>query len=97
MLQAALARSNSTLAIAAKLLGVSRPTLYGLMEAHGIEIEPAGAADAGAAADEPRLDMEMRSHRMRKQHLGWLLLTRLARRSVPTRRMPTTSPMRARR
>ena len=32
----ALARSNSTLAAAAKLLGISRPTLYGLMEVHGI-------------------------------------------------------------
>jgi len=32
VLRAALARSNNTLATAARLLGVSRPTLYGLME-----------------------------------------------------------------
>ncbi|HET6605735.1 MAG TPA: PEP-CTERM-box response regulator transcription factor [Rhodopila sp.] len=32
----ALARSNNTLSAAARLLGVSRPTLYGLMEAHGM-------------------------------------------------------------
>jgi two-component system NtrC family response regulator len=36
MLQKALARTNGTLAAAAKLLGVSRPTLYSLLEAHGI-------------------------------------------------------------
>src|SRR5450432_1405182 len=39
VLRAALGRSNNTLATAARLLGVSRPTLYGLMEAHGIDIE----------------------------------------------------------
>jgi two-component system NtrC family response regulator len=32
----ALARSNNTLSVAARLLGVSRPTLYGLMESHGM-------------------------------------------------------------
>jgi len=58
VLQLALARSNGTLSVAAKLLGISRPTLYGLMEVHGIEIEPGKTADAGAEADEPRLDME---------------------------------------
>ena len=58
MLHLALARSNGTLSVAAKLLGISRPTLYGLMEVHGIEIEPGKTADAGAEADEPRLDME---------------------------------------
>lgn len=36
MLQKALARTNGTLAAAAKLLGVSRPTLYSLLEAHGL-------------------------------------------------------------
>ena len=36
VLQKALARTNGTLAAAAKLLGVSRPTLYTLLEAHGI-------------------------------------------------------------
>lgn len=32
----ALARSNGSLAAAARLLGVSRPTLYGLIETHGL-------------------------------------------------------------
>jgi two-component system NtrC family response regulator len=36
VLHKALARSNGTLAAAAKLLGVSRPTLYTLLEAHGL-------------------------------------------------------------
>jgi two-component system, NtrC family, response regulator len=58
VLHLALARSNGTLSVAAKLLGISRPTLYGLMEVHGIEIDPGKTVDAGAGADEPRLDME---------------------------------------
>ena len=58
VLQLALARANGTLSVAAKLLGVSRPTLYGLMEIHGIEFEPGKVTDAGAEADESRLDME---------------------------------------
>jgi len=37
----ALGRSGGTLSAAAKLLGISRPTLYGLMEAHGIDPDPA--------------------------------------------------------
>jgi two-component system, NtrC family, response regulator len=36
MIQMALARSNGTIAVAAKLLGISRPTLYALMDAHGM-------------------------------------------------------------
>ena len=56
VLRAALARSNNILATAARLLGVSRPTLYGLMEAHGIEVEgmkpPAGTAAAQVASPE---------------------------------------------
>ena len=44
---ARLARSNNTLATAARLLGVSRPTLYGLMEVHGIEIEGMKPATPG--------------------------------------------------
>jgi two-component system NtrC family response regulator len=39
VLHAALIRSNGTLSAAARLLGVSRPTLYGLMEAHGLDVE----------------------------------------------------------
>ncbi len=58
VLHLALARSNGTLSVAAKLLGISRPTLYGLMEVHGIEIEPGKTVDAGAGPDEPQLDME---------------------------------------
>jgi two-component system NtrC family response regulator len=53
VLQQALARSNGTLAAAAKLLGVSRPTLYTLMEVHGLSAgaspDEAGEPDAEAA------------------------------------------------
>jgi len=49
VLRAALARSNNTLATAARMLGISRPTLYGLMEVHGIEIE--GMKPLAATAD----------------------------------------------
>jgi two-component system NtrC family response regulator len=52
VIQVALARSNSTLSVAARLLGVSRPTLYGLMEVHGLVIEHARAADISIAATE---------------------------------------------
>jgi two-component system NtrC family response regulator len=45
----ALARSNNTLSAAARLLGVSRPTLYGLMEVHGVRVEANPAADAAAS------------------------------------------------
>lgn len=58
VLHLALARSNGTLSVAAKLLGISRPTLYGLMEAHGIEVEPGKTADAGVDAEESGLDMK---------------------------------------
>ena len=47
VLQKALARSNGTLATAAKLLGVSRPTLYTLLEAHGLT----AAAEAAPQSD----------------------------------------------
>jgi two-component system NtrC family response regulator len=46
VIQLAMARSNGVLAVAAKMLGISRPTLYGLMEVHGIEIDPGRAAEA---------------------------------------------------
>jgi two-component system NtrC family response regulator len=58
VLHLALARSNGTLSVAAKLLGISRPTLYGLMEVHGIEVEPGRTADAGVEAGESKVDME---------------------------------------
>ncbi len=48
VLQRALARSNGTLAIAAKLLGVSRPTLYTLLEAHNLETSGEARAEAEA-------------------------------------------------
>jgi len=50
VIQIALARSNFTLSVAARLLGISRPTLYGLMEVHGIEAEPVRVGDGGAEA-----------------------------------------------
>jgi two-component system NtrC family response regulator len=49
VIQEALVRSNNTLSVAARLLGVSRPTLYGLMESHGLAT---GSGDAVAVADE---------------------------------------------
>ena len=51
VVQRALARSNSTLATAARLLGISRPTLYTLLDAHGLSAD-AGLAD-GAGDDAP--------------------------------------------
>lgn len=56
VLQLALAHSNGTLSVAAKLLGISRPTLYGLMEAHGIEVESGKPAEAAAGGG--RTDLE---------------------------------------
>jgi two-component system NtrC family response regulator len=56
VLQAALARSNNTLATAARLLGVSRPTLYGLMEAHGIDAE--GMKQPSTAPETPAVRAE---------------------------------------
>ena len=46
----ALARSNNTLSAAARLLGVSRPTLYGLMDVHGLANDSVGQGDAPTAA-----------------------------------------------
>ena len=43
VIQKALARSNGTVAGAAKLLGISRPTLYTLMEANNLETEPSNS------------------------------------------------------
>jgi len=47
VVQIAWARSNHTLSVAARLLGISRPTLYGLLEAHGIEADGGKGSDAG--------------------------------------------------
>jgi two-component system NtrC family response regulator len=46
VIQAALARSHNTLSVAARLLGISRPTLYSLMQAHTIEVDLGKAGDA---------------------------------------------------
>ncbi len=52
VVQRALARSDGRLATAARLLGVSRPTLYSLLEAHGLSpaSHDADIADTAAAA-----------------------------------------------
>ena len=62
VLQVALTRSNGTLSVAAKLLGISRPTLYGLMEVHGIDVDPArfdinADVQAESGSDESKLDI----------------------------------------
>jgi two-component system NtrC family response regulator len=49
VIQEALMRSNNTLSVAARLLGVSRPTLYGLMEAHGFTPEANNKPGDGSA------------------------------------------------
>ena len=54
VVQKALARSGGTLAQAAKMLGVSRPTLYSLMESHGIAPDQAfNLNDADPSARDP--------------------------------------------
>lgn len=45
-IQRALAQSNGNLSIAAKLLGVSRPTLYSLLEGLGMAVGPLASSDA---------------------------------------------------
>ena len=44
------ARSNHILSVAARLLGISRPTLYGLLEVHGIEVDGGKGIDTGVDA-----------------------------------------------
>ena len=56
VLQLALIRSGGTLSAAAKLLGVSRPTLYGLMEAHGIDAGPARSPEPVASGARDTMD-----------------------------------------
>ena len=64
VINSALARSSNTLSVAARLLGISRPTLYSLMQAHGIDIElakgsePASDTMAGAAPEREPLASE---------------------------------------
>ena len=50
VIKEALIRSNNTLSVAARLLGVSRPTLYGLMQAHEL-INEATTPDEPPAAE----------------------------------------------
>ena len=52
VLHKAIARSNGTLVAAAKLLGISRPTLYTLMESHGIAVGTAFEVAEKAVAEE---------------------------------------------
>ncbi len=55
VVQRALARSDGTLATAARLLGISRPTLYALLEAHGLSADGAAlGADDAAPEDAPK-------------------------------------------
>jgi len=58
VIQLALAQSNGTIAAAAKLLGISRPTLYGLLEEHGMVAAPTKSAaeeDKSSGFSETRL------------------------------------------
>ena len=48
VIQRALTQSNGNLSIAAKLLGVSRPTLYSLLEGLGMAAASLGAPDVSA-------------------------------------------------
>jgi two-component system NtrC family response regulator len=50
-IERALARSQGSLAAAARLLGISRPTLYSLLETHGIPLPRPEAGTAAASAD----------------------------------------------
>jgi two-component system NtrC family response regulator len=45
VIQEALIRSNNILSVAARLLGVSRPTLYGLLEVHGLAHDAISTSD----------------------------------------------------
>ncbi len=49
VIQRALTHSNGNLSIAAKLLGVSRPTLYSLLESLGMAVGAVGASEAGVS------------------------------------------------
>ena len=53
VLHKAIARSRGRLAHAAKMLGVSRPTLYTLLEAHGLSVEAVTSTLPDAEAPPP--------------------------------------------
>jgi two-component system, NtrC family, response regulator len=58
VIQLALAQSNGTIATAAKLLGISRPTLYSLLEEHEIEAAPNSTADEERSSTFSRTRLE---------------------------------------
>jgi two-component system NtrC family response regulator len=62
VLQQALARSNGTLATAARLLGVSRPTLYTLLEVHGLA--SGGALEESETETEPPAQHDAQSAKL---------------------------------
>jgi len=53
VVQRALTRSNGTLATAARLLGISRPTLYTLLESHGLSADTGTDSAAATVAHDP--------------------------------------------
>ncbi|HTU56499.1 MAG TPA: helix-turn-helix domain-containing protein, partial [Acetobacteraceae bacterium] len=55
VIERALVQSRGTVAGAARLLGISRPTLYGLLDIHNL----AAVAEPAAAAAEPAQDGEL--------------------------------------
>ncbi|HVC54906.1 MAG TPA: PEP-CTERM-box response regulator transcription factor [Stellaceae bacterium] len=72
VVQKALSQSNGTISTAAKLLGISRPTLYTLLETHGLGTLSGSASDgrqAPAVSDVPR--MQKQSDRAGRNG-GWL-------------------------
>ena len=53
MIERALARSNGSLSVAARLLGVSRPTIYALLETHGLSVSRGTVVEPPAPAASP--------------------------------------------
>ncbi|MCG7364401.1 helix-turn-helix domain-containing protein, partial [Roseomonas sp. ACRSG] len=51
-IERALARSNGSLAAAARLLGISRPTIYGLLETHRLSPNQSDSSDETLQGDE---------------------------------------------
>jgi two-component system NtrC family response regulator len=51
VIRIALLRAKGNLSVAAKLLGVSRPTLYALLQSHGMDTDGGGPAISAASAD----------------------------------------------
>jgi two-component system NtrC family response regulator len=53
-IERALARSNGSLAAAARLLGISRPTIYGLLETHRLQASQSTPTPDPSAPNEPQ-------------------------------------------